>query len=304
MTVQLGAFNPTGAVAGPGGSSSNGPHQLADVLNGCGRKWGMRYWERIQPKGEPGFRLIGTLLHSLAAYHYGAKLAVRPVWLDTPLEVELERVAAGRPAEIRQATSCFQAYVQVAIGRPWLPLAVEEETLFTPKQMGWDLTDWGDVADEPFSARVDLEINANGGVWAVDHKSTAPRGQRLEPWNEEGEYALNWQMLVITLLMRQKYGAKFQGILINRMKRTAPYDFDFHPIRMPEAALGAAQLSVLTALRQRLHLRLLAARGRKLPANFSQCFGRYGSCDYISLCKAESAEERDAIRATMFKVVS
>lgn len=304
MPAALAAFNPVGMIAGPGGSSSNGPHQLADVQNGCGRKWAMRYYQRIQPVAEPSFRLVGTLLHTYAAYYYGARLVNRPVWMDVPLESELERLAAGRPADIRQAHSCFQAYEQVAAGRPWLPVAVEEETLFTPRSMGWELEGWGDVADEPFSARVDLEINANGGIWAVDHKSTSPRSSRLEAWNDDGEYALSWQMLVISLLMRRKYGEQYQGILINRLKRSAPFDFDFHPVRMPEAALLSARLSVLTALRQRLHLRSLIARNETLPANFSQCFGRYGACDYISLCKAESEDERAAIRKTMFRVVS
>jgi len=103
--------------------------------------------------------------------------------------------------------------------------------------------------------------------------------------------------------MRQKYGSRFEGVLLNRMKRTAPFDFDFHPVRMPSAALESAELSVLTTLRQRLALRSLVARGMKLPANFSQCFGRYGPCDYITLCKAESDEERAAIRRTMFRIV-
>lgn len=299
MTLPL--FNPQGAV-GPGGSSSNGPHQLADVLDGCERKWGLRYWEQLVPIGEPEHRLVGTLFHTFLAYHYGAMCRVRPAWLDVPLDAELQRLAAGRPGDIRSAKALFDAYVQVAAGRPWMPLAVEEETLFTPADMGWNLEGWEDVAREPFSARVDLEISANGRVWAVDHKTVTPRfGQKLEAWNALGEYTFNWQQLIISLLLQRKYDANFAGVVINRAKRKPPFDFDFHPVTYSPSQLETAKESLLHALRLRLKLKEKVSFGERLRVNPNKCWGRYGACDYFQLCQAATPEARQSVKASMFR---
>lgn len=292
----------------PGGASTRGPHRLAAVAR-CPRAWAFRYLMQYKPKREPAFKMIGTLFHLCAAYHHASKMAPPPAWLaERTLEDRLREIGAGYPEEVQAAWDMYQAYIVHDSARAWVPLAVEQE--FIARLGDLDPALPADLHEEEVSVRIDLEVLVNGTRRLVDHKTRNPRGERLGAWNNRVEFAEHgWQIMLQLHVVRHWYAKQF-GVgdlraemgtpIIQRAKRARPFEFDHNPLLVPAPAYREAPRTAASFVRlERLYKQVYDA-GEPLPANWSSCQGRYGPCDYLAVCHAETRDERLWILETNF----
>lgn len=279
----------------PGGASRRGSHRLA-VITTCPRIWWLKYRQGINLKQEPTHRILGTLVHLCLAYHYANKLETPPTWAKTPLRDALIEVGRGYPEEIVQAQKIATAYATTYAGEAWMPVAVEQEfsaTIGELRRMTQPKCPTLSGDEEIISCRSDLIVKVNGRLFLVDHKTLGKGyGQRLERWNDNNEYALPWQFLLGLRLVRHYYYGQqeVEGVIIQRIRRVLPYDFDRNVLNIParpyEQAIETARLMVL----KERELIARTDRGEIPEGHFWNCYGRYGPCEYRPLCLA-SAEE-------------
>lgn len=285
----------------PSGASSRGSHRLAAAGGGCKRQFALSYIKGLRPRYEPEHRLIGTLVHNCIAYHYAAKLAVPPSWFtQTSLDDALLKDARHAPDLIRLAKNAALAYAKRWAGEPWVPYSVETEYKATLGELDPD-GPFPELNDEVITCRSDLIVESNGELWIVDHKCSAGQWGKdyLEPWKDDGEYRMSWQAMVNLMIVRKRLSEvtskPVSGFVINRVKRREPFDFDRHVLHMPLLAYAQAPRVARMFVREELRIYDDLAHGIKPTPNFSSCFGRYGSCDYINICAAESEDAQNRI---------
>lgn len=282
------------------GASSRGSHQLACARE-CPLRYAFRYHLRLRPRIEPPFRLAGTLVHTHLAYHYAEQLDDPSDWfLTQTLDEALAQDGAGNPAALREATEVAEAYKHRWAGEPLRPHSVEDEYRATIGELDPGGPD-PELDDEYISCKTDLVAEINGDRWVVDHKTQAGdhRTGRLRHWRDDGEYRINWQVLVNLMILRKRIGP-IRGFVINRVKRVAPFDFDRHPLPIPVLAYQNAPRTARNYVRAELAIKKQIAAGDKPEAVYSACYGRYGHCDYVDVCAASSREEQTEILETQF----
>lgn len=278
----------------PSGRSSRGSHQLAAAL-ACERLWYLRYSKRLIGHSEKSFRLAGTLIHLAMAYYYASKMVVKPqFFLNQDLRSALEEKARGSPALVQRTMEILVSYMTFFVDDPWVPIHIEEEFR---ARIG-DLDEGGpdpSLDGEFISCRPDLIVRMPDNTnWIVDHKSQG-RGyggsSRMEKWNVDNEFALNWQILVNLHVVRQHM--PIQGFIIQRIKREPPYDFDRNIVRVSGAAYGEAPRVARALVARERHIIQQAAMGiPPLPSIGMVCTGRYGNCDYRPVCISDTHEQR------------
>lgn len=311
---------------GGGGASSRGSHRLADVTN-CPRKWYMRYVKHCTRKGEPEFRLMGTLIHSALANYYAAMLPEeqQPDWFkEMPLYHRLTQEAGGKIALADRAFETGEQYIEWTKKKKcdWIPYSVENEYQATLGELdpdgedapGFELefrTPSGEPSrmifptlnEEVVTCRTDLIVTkkTNNTMWVVDHKSKTPEyhEEKFGKWNDNGEFALDWQVLVNLMVIRAR-GIPVRGFIVQRVKRDGEFDADRHPVPVPVKAYeGAPGLARHQIKVERQHYRNLA-QGISPVANYFNCYGRWGECDYRPICRADNAEDQARIINTLY----
>ena len=299
---------------GPGGKSSRGSHQLAAVSN-CARSWRLRYRKHLVPEFEPKHRMIGTAIHTCAAYHYNKRMATPYEWplpLDEALKNDCRR--GGIPEHeiqadsnvgvdfevIEQAHAVMREYIDIYSDEPWDPLYIEEEFAMRVGDLDPDGRD-GVLDDELVTVRPDLVIRSriNGQVYIVDHKTTSKSGwrdkNRLPVWNQrENEYRVPWQPMLYLHVMRHNLGqGAVAGFVINRIRRergpqTGKFDFSRHLLDIPESMYREVPGAVRERVGWEAELDRMIAEGKMPRPNPSACHGVFGPCDYVDLCTAPS----------------
>jgi hypothetical protein len=237
-------------------------------------------------------------------------MAQPPEWFHKKsLSDALEDDGEGHPELIRVAKEIYEAFKHRFAGDTWKPVSVEEEFEAPIGEIdpgGPDPT----LDSEIVTCRTDLVIESNGDLWIVDHKSTGGGyggKDRLETWKDDGEYKMNWQVLMNLHILRapsnvKKLGGRtIRGFVIQRVKQRPPYDFDRHPISVPALAYQAAPRAAREYVAKERSIFAKIARGEAPSPNFSSCFGRYGKCDYHDLCASSSKQEQQAIMNTAFR---
>ena len=291
-----------------GGSSKRGPHRLASTA--CERLWTLRSVYGLVSKYDPPLRLQGTLIHDCLAFHNASLMSQPPSWFQTrTLEEALAIDGAGQPQLIRVAKEVYEAYKLRHAGDTWRPIFVEEEFEASIGELdpgGPDST----LDSEVVTCRTDLVIETNGELWIVDHKSTGGGWggkERLETWKDDGEYKMNWQVLMNLHILRApsnaaRFGGKtIKGFIIQRIKHRTPFDFDRHPVHVPALAYQAAPRAARQYVAKEREILAKINRGESPTPNFSSCFGRYGKCDYYDLCAAGSKSEQQTIMHSAFR---
>lgn len=293
----------------PGGASRRGSHRLAESAI-CPRKWYLDIGRGIKPKQTPIHFVEGTLVHLALAYYRAEQLEATkagsaPKWFyEKTLDEALEKEGKGYPQAIKLAKDILQTYRDRWAGRvdPWVPVAIEHEYTATLGQIRklinpyWDpCPDDGEVV----SARIDLMLRTNGFLWACDYKTTAHgRGGRLGEWNPEGEYAINWQFLLQTAILRINFGTEFKGVLVERILKKPPFDFDRAPAPISRAAFMDLPNVVARqcALERQIAKEALDAQvaGEDMETwmpsgNWWNCYSWGNPCEYRSLCTSETA---------------
>ncbi len=287
------------------GASSRGSHQLT-TASGCDRFYAFRYIARLRPRQEPGFRLVGTLVHTALAYHYAAKLAPdrRPSWFKglDKLEAELARQSNGQTDQLQTALEVYTYYRNVTASEPITPLFVEEEFSATVGELDPLPADVKDaLAAERVTCRTDLVAMMNGKVYIIDHKcmSGGWNSDRLSRWDDDGEYKLSFQAMVNMVILAKRLPERGYpaptGFVIQRIKRKPPFDFDRNVISLPAPALTAAPQSIRHLVTREQAIRSTVQLGQKPAPNFSLCWGRYGRCDYHAVCGAPTETDQRVI---------
>jgi hypothetical protein len=303
---------PDAGFVSPSGRSARGSHRLAAV-GICEQLWYLKYHVGVDQLGDKAFRKRGTLIHLALAYYYAERMPeyLRPAWLEKPLREALAEKGAGMPDAIRCALEIYETYGINYAQEPWRPILVEEELTASVGEIdaspkpGADRT----LDAELVTCRPDLIVAIAGlegeAAWIVDHKSQGkPWGNRrgLEPWNPEGEFRLNWQVMVNLHIARAPSnrmrfgGLPVKGFIIQRMTREpddrGAYHFDRQPLFVPPLAYAAAAHEIRDAVAHEYEVRRKLAEGIAPRKSFWACFGRYGACDYANLCGAASAEDQ------------
>lgn len=274
--------------------------------------WALRTVHGVLAKDEPEIRHIGTLVHTCLAYHNAARMQVPPAWaLARSLEAALEEDGRGAPNRVRTAKEIYAAYAARFTSDTWQPVAVEEEFTATigelkplNPQYGWtDPTFDAEVV----SCRTDLVFEVNGDLWIADHKTTGgTEGQRLVVWRDDGEWKLNWQVMMNLHILRtpknvERLGGVIRGFVIQRVKQRRPFDFDRHVVHVSPHAYQFVPLQAREFVAAERRIEAQITRGETPIPNFSMCFGRYGPCDYHALCAADSAADQATIMAAQYR---
>jgi hypothetical protein len=256
--------------------------------------------------------LLGTIIHTYLAYHYAARMEDPPQWFrDVPLESALLHDAENRPGLIDDGRRIYNEYKEhyAYSEDEWIPRAVEHEFFTTvneldphyvedprdPKMPGEDAMKVG--------AKLDLvvEMRHNGALWIADHKSKGEKWmvpESLPDW-DESDFDLHWQSLLYTNIARKHF--PIRGFIVQRIKRTLPFDHDRTALNLSKAAYTEIPRTVRFLVREELRTLEKIEQGRPLVPNFAACGGKFG-CEFKPLCKA-GKHERKMLFETMYKRV-
>lgn len=263
---------------------------------------------------------------------------IQPAWFgQKDLHTALDEKGRGLPDGIFRALEVMTAYNEhYKDQKPvWTPMFIEDEFFATPRELDpaidqeietlshraeqeqnsekrsqleyhlAHLRHLKSFDDFPVSCRPDLivKIMAATGpeLWIVDHKSQGKawgKGKGLRKWKDDGEYVLDWQVLVNLVVARapsnvaRLKGLPIKGFIINRMTRepdeNGRYFFDHHILNVPHVAYTRTPRRMRAALAKELVVRQKVDNGILPDQNFWACQGRYGACDYRPLCSAKT----------------
>jgi hypothetical protein len=260
------------------GRSERGWHRIQNALR-CMRLFA---WKEIEGTSFPVTPPLvkGSLLHIALAHHY-QRLKERQTggnpddWLlpEDAVFALAEKNAAESPLwqdSVPQIVDAYFAYRNNWMGEDWKVLGVEEE-LRARVGKGKHL----------YTQRADLIIeDHNERVWIVDHKSA----YRITSKTLR-QHILDGQFIGYQLFGYARYGKRFAGVLVNRVKLTAPYDFDRRSLEPAPAALED-----FIAVIEEGESRIAKFEGKPtrqwpMALNNQTCFGKYGQCDAYDLCR-------------------
>lgn len=275
----------------------------------------LRYDQNIIPRAEKEWTLRGTLIHLAMAYHYASLRPVeyRPRWYTAHSLEEALWARAGTYAYSPNAVQCAKevllAYREHYVDDGWVPVAIEREfgaRLGDLDPLGPGVPD--PLADFIVTCRPDLVVrDRTGYLREIDYKSRrAQKRSRntdtygLEPWSDEGEFALDWQVIMNLHVLRRAIPMSFgyvDDFIVQRMTRqpdpSGKYHFDRHPLTTPAGPYQEAPRMIRHAVEAD------AARQAKgyvdvsdVPPSLWACWGRYGACDYRPICMGRDRETR------------
>ena len=294
---------------GPGGHSTRGSHRAAQAGT-CERKWFFRWRRNLRPRVGPIYFLEGTLVHIALAYYRANQLHQRglkaPLWFYEESMVDcLQREGIGYPDAVALGLSVFAAYHErYSSHDSWEPVAIEEEYKASLGQ----IRKYFDPAAAPrfddhevFTARIDIMIRTGGFLWACDYKTTKHQYKgRLNAFNYEGEFAVNWQFLVQTAILRVCLGTEFRGVVVERCLKSTPHDFERTVAPISDAMLKSVPevLSKVAFIERHIVQQEEEARlgGADMdlwmpaPSPWA-CFSWGNACEYRQLCTNSSGQQ-------------
>lgn len=274
------------------------------------------------------YRISGTLHHASIARRYAERVVEQgiwpaPTWYDAslPLEDELGRIGEGWPESVALAVKMYDAYPNHwwygSVPEPWQPVAVEEQFWARVGDLVPDCPP--EYADDVVTCGTDLVVRemVSGMLWIVDHKSKGfdsfnrSGRPRLEPWvrprtggGDHEQYKVHWQALVNLHLVRRAFPNEVvAGFIINRFSRKEPFLFDRHALHVSPRVYAEAPTMMLRAIQEEARIDGMVAAGQKPEPYLWNCYGRYGCCDYIDVCNADTEEQRRQVLSSKFHVV-
>ena len=297
-----------------GGASKRGSHRLAQISQ-CERAWWFSWGRRLEPRDRQRPLVEGSAVHLALAYWWADRMIEPPTWLrETPLEDAMAKEVVGMTDAAPLAYEVRDAYARFYANDAWTPVAVEKEFFATIKELRQNT--WGQFIEHPatdnekVSARIDLLIEVNGKLWAVDHKTTKGGSNGvLARWNPHGEWAISFQFLLQTLILKARFGERFGGVIVQRIKTSKPFDFDRNVVLLPSQVLADGPRTVEKQVEHELALAKQVRENISLgvdmsawlpPGNFWSCWSWGRPCDFRLLCTAEP-EMRSAIVESEFR---
>jgi len=302
---------------GPGGHSKRGSHRLSTAPI-CPRKHYLRWTKGLKPNKEPIYFTEGTLAHIALAYYRANQLHQlgRPVprWFYERTLVDcLNEAGEGAPDAVKLGMSILNAYAErYASYDPWEVVSIEEEYSASLGQIRRLINPQSPPMpddNEVFSSRIDLLVRVGGYLWAADYKTTKHSDRRsnplkLAPFNYEGEHTLSFQFLLQTAILRVCFGTEFRGVIVERILKAEPHDFDRTPVPLRNqmfrdlphtlAACAKAEREVLQLEQDAVH------RGEDMamwlpPGHFWSCNEGGRACEYVPICSSETVDTRKNI---------
>lgn len=276
------------------------------AFNVCKRMGYLKYIEKYDLREDKGFRLRGTLIHLAMAYLYASKMEKPPSWFyEKDLDTALLERGVGLPDGIQRAKEVLYAYQQEFAIDSWVPFTMEEEFAATIGELdpgGPDST----LDSEEVTCRPDLIVKVGDELWIVDHKSKGKGYMKngryyegLEPWDDDGEFALNWQVMVNLQIVRARLQTPVAGFIIQRMTREPDsrghFHFDRHNLIVPARAYAEAPRAMRDCVSIERRVRADAAQGIAPAPSYWACDTKWGHCDFRNVCKAGSSEQRHSI---------
>lgn len=314
------------------GESRRGSHRLADAKN-CARKWFLRYDTGLRPNEQKQILVAGTLGHRTIAQLYGEMIIEqgkwpKPTWWEDGRSLRdiLNELGEGHPDLIPNAYALYAAYksrwIECDMPEVWEPVAVEEQFWSTIDVLDPhpDGPDADPLKGEIVTSGIDLVVRntTNDFLYIVDHKSKGfdpfvmwQDTKRIDPWVRDStgggdweKYAISWQSLVNLHLVRRAFpNHVVAGFFINRFTRDQPFVFDRHKLKISKLAYAEAPRAARSCIEEEKRILGMVAAGEKPVANFGNCYGPYGLCDYINICSASSDDEARAVAAEQFHIV-
>lgn len=284
----------------PGGASSRGPHRRLAV-DTCETLAALRYFIDVRPKNQKKFTAQGSLFHLDAAYHYGRRTPRPPRWWkDRDFEKDqLDIIRSFNSDERRQlqeeSKKRFLAYKKHYSGESLIPLFVEREFVATIGELPGGGSD--DISKEILSARGDLCALQHGQIVGVDYKTKGENPYRRGdlPWHDEEEYERERQVLENCGILSARFGKPVNRFMIRRVKREWPFAFEDNPVDVDLRALERLGARARATVKKEFQIAEKVDAGKKLKMDGldrNACCGKYGPCDYWSVCRSVTQDDR------------
>jgi hypothetical protein len=260
----------------------------------------------------------GTVMHTQLAYHYQSRAceAGRPAprWFNTPVDVAVERDAAGDPTLVPWSKELLRNYLLKWRVDPIEPIFIEEEFAVELGELDSPTAPIipASYRHEIVSCRSDFVGKMNGVGMVMDHKTQAGdyRTQRLAKWRDDNEFSRSAQVLMNLRILRAHprviaEGLTVEHFIVNRIKRQSPWDFDRQPVIISSIAYQDFVHMICDAIDAERRATDCANSGQPIPPNFSSCSGKYGpnsNCPYEPVCWASNAENQERAVDALFKI--
>ena len=260
------------------GPSERGWHRIESALR-CPRLYAWEQSGQLERElSEPLVR--GSLVHIGLAHHYQRLKETQSggnpdEWYscEEAIQILAQREAINSPfweKLVPLATDVCSAYKNNWLHESWKILEVE-----------YELRAHFGKEKHLYTQRADLIVeDQDGKIWIVDHK-TAYRivSKTLR------QYTLDGQFIGYQMFGSAKYGSRFAGVILNRIKASPKYDFDRRPIEPSPAALKDFIATLLEA--ERRVKKWEGKKPREWPMTLSNqvCYGKYGQCSAYNLCR-------------------
>jgi len=143
------------------------------------------------------------------------------------------------------------------------------------------------VLEFPITSRIDaiVESRKTGGIWFIDHKTTSFRDETATFANVLHGYMIDGQFKLQTLIGKENFGDKFQGIILNFINKKGKENGRTYAYRLPP--YSPEQLDDFSSmLLKTLRKIKLAQENNNFPMVHNQmlCTHKFGTCEYFNTC--------------------
>lgn len=284
----------------PGGASSRGPHRRLAV-DTCETMAALRYFIDVRPINQKKFTAQGSLFHLDAAYHYGRRTPLPPAWWkDRDFEKDqldiLKSFSSEEQRQMREeSVKRFKAYKREFSAEALVPIYVEREFAATIGELPNGGSD--DISREVLTARGDLTAIQMGHIVGVDFKTKGENPKRKGdlPWHDDEEYERERQVLENCAIMSARFDRPVNRFLIRRVKREWPWAHEDHPIDVDLRALERVGARARATVKKEFRIAEKLEDGKRLKMeglDRNACCGKYGPCDYWSVCRSVTRDDR------------
>lgn len=260
------------------GRSERGWHRIQNVIR-CPRLFAWKEIEGIPFKISPPL-VKGSLIHIALAHHYQRMKEVQTGgdpedWLSP--EDAVFALAQKNREESPLWEDCAPLIVDAYFGyrnnwlrEDWKVLEVEVELRARVGKL-----------KHLYTQRADLIIEDHDGrVWIVDHKSAYRISSKTLR-----QHILDGQFIGYQMFGYAKYGARFAGVLVNRVKLSTPYEYDRRSLEPAPAAIEDFVNVIEEAEARIARYEGKPTREWPMALNNQTCFGKYGQCSAYELCR-------------------
>ena len=242
----------------------------------CPRKYAYKYLDKKKSFGSNLALHQGNMIHLALAHHYLPRLFSdseldSSKWYSWSETIDLYAKKNEIEFEIDNMKQCVSDYIKYF---------QEEDKEY--KIIGVEQVLECEIDGFPYSGRIDLIVEKDGVVFGVDHKTSA-----IMSMDQIDAYTMSGQFVGYSYLLREQYGERFGGMILNQIQHTNKPTFkrivlgDF-----PNIFFGFPQ-TVSTINKQIQSYRKKNAQISDYPMVLDEmtCFHKYGKCRYINRCK-------------------